>query len=100
VSLKLHWQSLLISAAIQILKSSTLSLFVSMITMITGAIISHTCTHDKHFLGYTERFYYFVMISATMCLGISMLMPLHFSGANPLIAEDMAPKLGACQKQR
>lgn len=96
MSLKLHWQSLLISAAIQIPKSSTLSLFVSMITMITGAIISHTFPHGEHFLGCAQTSYHFAMISATMCLGISMLMPLHFSGAKPLIAEDMVPKLGTC----
>ena len=64
---------LLIFGAIQVIKSSTRSLFVPVITMIAGAIISHTLPHGEHFLGYTAQFYQYVMITGIIGLGISVL---------------------------
>ena len=64
---------LLIFGAIQVIKSSTRSLFIPVVTMIAGAIISHTLTHSEHFLGYTAQFYQYVMITGIIGLGISVL---------------------------
>lgn len=64
---------LLIFAALQVIKSSTRSLFIPVVTMITGAIISHTLPHGEHFLGYTSKFYQYVMITGIIGLGISAL---------------------------
>lgn len=64
---------LLIFGAIQVLKSSTRSLFIPVVTMIAGAIISHTLPHGEHFLGYTAKFYQYVMITGIIGLGISVL---------------------------
>ena len=64
---------LLIFGAIQVIKSSTRSLFIPVITMIAGAIISHTLPHGEHFLGYTAQFYQYVMITGIIGLGISVL---------------------------
>ena len=64
---------LLIFAALQVIKSSTRSLFIPVVTMIAGAIISHTLPHSEHFLGYTAKFYQYVMITGIIGLGISVL---------------------------
>ena len=64
---------MLIFAALQVIKSSTRSLFIRVVTMIAGAIISHTLPHGEHFLSYTAKFYQYVMITGIIGLGISVL---------------------------
>lgn len=64
---------LLIFGATQVVKSGTRSLFIPMVTMIAGAVISHTLPGGEHFLGYTAKFYQYVMITGIIGLGISVL---------------------------
>ena len=64
---------LLIFGAIQVLKSSMRSLFIPVVAMIAGAIISHTLPHGEHFLGYSAQFYQHMMIAGIIGLGISVL---------------------------
>ena len=64
---------LLIFGATQVVKSGTRSLFIPMVTMIAGAVISHTLPGGEHFLGYTAKFYQYVMITGIIGLGVSVL---------------------------
>jgi len=63
---------LLLFAALQIVKSSTRSLFLPTLATIVGAIISHSLHHHETFLTYNTNFYQYVMITGIIGIGISV----------------------------
>ncbi|ABS78554.1 hypothetical protein CbuD7D7780_11735 (plasmid) [Coxiella burnetii] len=64
---------LLIFGGIQIIKSSTRSLFIPLIATIAGAVISHTLPNGQMLFTYNATFYQSLMVTGIIGLGISVL---------------------------
>lgn len=64
---------LLVFGAIQIIKSSSRSLFIPTLAALVGAVVSHTLTQHETLFTYGTAFYQYLMIAGIIGLGIAVL---------------------------
>ena len=65
---------LLLFAAVQVIKSGTRSLFLPLLAMVVGAIVSHTLGDGETLFSYGSDFYQYMMITGVIGAGLSVLI--------------------------